>query len=174
MVEKYAQDVMTFVEYQPLVVILRGMYGSGKSTFANELVFQAISNSLTACVCSADHYFTDVFGQYNYSGNEIEDAHAYCLHRFHMAFEEPYSLIVVDNTNLAMDDFRAYYDFAVNRPAELKVVEFECPNVATAHNFRNRSAHDIPASIIESRWTLYNRNRLPMSNPFRMIINTVD
>ena len=40
--------------YNPLIVILRGVYGSGKSTFANELAFHARHYNYVAKICSED------------------------------------------------------------------------------------------------------------------------
>lgn len=172
LVDEWVDEARSYGPYNPLVVILRGMYGSGKSTFANELVYHAVSNNLTVCVCSADTFFTDVLGRYHYDGNQITRAHDDCFALFRRAFEDKESVIVVDNTCLSMDEFRHYYEYARQRTHYLNVVEFECPDVATALEFRDRSIHDIPVDIVPRRWQVYNWNRLPANNEDLMVIDT--
>ena len=53
--------------------IVRGLPGSGKSTFAKQLV------SHDFLVCEADKYFIDKeTGEYNFDFTKIKDAHKFC------------------------------------------------------------------------------------------------
>lgn len=98
------------------VIIMRGLPGSGKSTW--------VKNNTTknkTVVCSADHFFTKVDGSYEFNQSLLETAHKWCLSRYteHVRVQqaEPrrivwYDTIVVDNTNLRLEDIAPYYRLA--------------------------------------------------------------
>lgn len=147
------------------------MYGCGKSTFARELLFHAMSHNLKATVCSSDDYFTDTFGNYQFDPNSLVDANRKCAKKFVDAFESHHSVIVLDNPNLEWDDFAEYYDFARRLTHFLYVVEFSCPDESRALKLNERSIHCVPAETAKSSWEIFNNNRLAESNPY---LQTID
>ena len=84
------------------VVILSGLPGSYKSTYAKKLELEG------AVVVSADHYF-EVDGGYRFDRNLLGKAHGECLKRFIQFITEDKSVIIVDNTNLTLIDIAPYY-----------------------------------------------------------------
>lgn len=87
-----------------LVVILQGISGSGKSTRAAQL---------GGTVVSADAYFTEADGLYNFKPALLADAHGHCLRSFVDAVLARHALIVVDNTNTTVAEVAPYYSIAV-------------------------------------------------------------
>ena len=86
------------------VIVLRGVSGCGKSTFANILA------SFDGCVAvCADDFFTDSDGNYNFNQNQLGDAHRQCQENFIEALNEPsIKCIIVSNTNTKVKDFSFY------------------------------------------------------------------
>jgi predicted kinase len=92
------------------LLLVRGLPGSGKSTFAETLVGK--DN-----VYSADDFFTDSEGGYNYNPSRIQEAHLFCLgnvkqrmiHDTDNAFT---STIAVTNTFTQEWEMEKYYIIA--------------------------------------------------------------
>ena len=80
----------------PLIVLMRGLPGSGKSTFARELWFHAMTDGFTAEIVSADFWFQRLEG-YRFVGSQILNAHAWCKQRFEAAVARQVHVIIVDN-----------------------------------------------------------------------------
>lgn len=88
------------------VIILRSASGAGKSTIA-----KLFGGNLT--VCTADDFFYDGEGNYNFDPNLLSIAHEQCFRKFHDALENPMvDTIVVANTNTKIPEFRKYIDEA--------------------------------------------------------------
>lgn len=105
------------------VIVMRAIPGSGKSTYAKQLVSQTTAKGLTSIICSADDYFYELGkGSYAFDPSKIADAHKYCFKKFVNAVNSNIDLIIVDNTNLSaweISPYKSYaeindYDFAIN------------------------------------------------------------
>lgn len=81
------------------VIILSGLSGSGKSTYAN---------ALGGVVCSADDFFVNDDGKYVFDPAKLQDAHAYCFRSFLEALQGTNETIVVDNTNTRVEEISPY------------------------------------------------------------------
>lgn len=100
--------------------ILRGLPGSGKSTFARKL-----AGSLQKCViCSTDDYFINDAGQYVFNGRDLSKNHQKNLNnaRIHLFLEYD---VIVDNTNIHEEHFRPYIEAANYYGAKVVVVRFD-------------------------------------------------
>ncbi len=86
-----------------VLFIIRGLPGSGKTTLAH-----LIANG----VCSADDYFTDSEGNYNFDGSKLKHAHEDCRSRVeaHMGYNEP--LVAVANTFTQDWEMEPYFKLA--------------------------------------------------------------
>jgi len=84
--------------------IVRGIPGSGKSTFAN---------SLDCPVFEADQYFIDSeTGEYKFDGSKIKLAHNWCKLRVEQSMEDDFQKIAVSNTFTQEWEMDAYYELA--------------------------------------------------------------
>lgn len=119
------------------VVILRGLPGSGKTSFANILVW----SSKDSVICSADHYFVKPNGNYEYDRDKLPDAHFYCKNKFLKALNKS-DLIIIDNTNCHKKDM-AFYE------KKAKENGYQVFHVVIENRQGNKSIHDIPDERIE-------------------------
>jgi predicted kinase len=135
------------------VSILRGISGTGKSTFiAREFP--------TAIVVSADHYFIKD-GVYTFNKEKLGAAHATCFRKFTEALNMNKPLVVVDNTNLSTGEMRKYVETAQSRGYEVEILTIKCdPEVAAARN-----AHSVPRENILKMHEKLQRAQLPAEWP---------
>lgn len=92
--------------------LIRGVPGSGKSTFAR-LIWNEYA------VVEADQYFVDKeTGEYKFDGSKIKDAHAWCQNEVEIRMGDNqvnpqyYPEIAVSNTFTQEWEMKPYYDMA--------------------------------------------------------------
>ena len=147
----------TFRDWQgPLIVLMRGLPGSGKSTFARELLFHAMTEGFTAEVVSADFWFQRIYG-YRFVGSQIRDAHRWCKNMFEAAVARQVHVIIVDNTNIKPTEYQYYLDAVVRLNRRLHVVEFKCESEENALALNRRSRSQPPDDLVLRRYREYNQ-----------------
>lgn len=129
-----------------VVIILRGIPGSGKSSVADFLVKMAKNQRVTvdtqSVICCADDYFTDKEGNYNYKQEEIGNAHAYCKRLFNDSIAKKVPYIIVSNTSTRASDVNYYRNIAVEN-------RYMC-FVMTVENWHNGiDVHNVPEEVKE-------------------------
>jgi predicted kinase len=127
------------------VIIMRGVSGSGKSTYVK-------NNHPTAIVCSSDDFWTQpsIFPEStSYIGNfnikRLGEAHAWNLKNYVMLVsgqvlaDAPIE-VVVDNTNTSIPEVAPYYQVAVAFGVPVEIITLDTdPDVAFARN-----THGVP------------------------------
>lgn len=93
--------------------IVRGLPGSGKSTFAKKLV------GANFLVCEADKYFINKeTGEYNFDVTKLKDAHKYCYDlvetymKDSLVNDQFYREIAVSNTFTQEWEMKPYFELA--------------------------------------------------------------
>lgn len=118
------------------VTILRGISGSGKSTYAKE-------NYPDAAICSADDYFM-VDGEYKFDFTKLSEAHGTCFAKANQTLMHGQN-VVVDNTNTQVWEMSPYVLLAQSHNAEIEIILLDCPaSVATVRN-----THGVPLTAVE-------------------------
>jgi uridine kinase len=91
------------------VWILRGCSGGGKS-----FVTEKLNKTIGWVAVSADDYFTDKDGNYNWNANELGQAHEACKNSFKEALREStVTDIIVNNTNTKEREWKFYQQEAL-------------------------------------------------------------
>jgi len=126
------------------VIILRGLPGSGKSTYAKTLTgFTIVSADL----------FPDLYDEHwSINFDKIGDAHDWCYSQFCMALKAGRS-VCVDNTNISLFEIAPYRMEARRCKAEISYRTFgkDIPDEKLAE----RTLHGVPISSIRAmrkRW----------------------
>jgi len=113
------------------LVLVRGLPGSGKSTFANYL--SQVEGRLHL---EADMYWTDEYGNYKFDEEHIEDAHHWCISETRKALREG-ELVIVSNCFTRPWEMQKYLDLEPN------AMIIECTG-------KFESIHGIPNDIFEN------------------------
>lgn len=119
---------------------MQGVSGSGKSSWIR-------ANVPDAVVVSADHFFLDKEGQYNFNPAQLGTAHAECLKKFCTLVQTSGTegrTVVVDNTNTSISEMAPYCALALAFGRPLKVVTLLCDPVKAAQ----RNAHGTPLKSV--------------------------
>jgi predicted kinase len=133
------------------VIIMRGIGGAGKSTWANDFSHKAFLRNESCWILSADNYFIKD-GKYTFDPRKLPDAHALCLKEF-MDYTNPDGVLVdvvdyliVDNTNISLWEMSPYIAIANVHKHPVRIVRVECPQEIAAE----RNVHGVPQKAIQS------------------------
>ena len=85
------------------LIILRGLPGCGKTTLAEKI---------GKAVCSADDYFVDRKGNYNWNQKFIKKAHQWCQKKCERFMQKNVKTIIISNTNTTDNELNPYYKMA--------------------------------------------------------------
>lgn len=122
-----------------VLTLVRGLPGSGKTTFA-ESVFG------TENVYSADKFFEDLAGNYNFNPNEIRYAHSWCQQlvnqRMLSDIESDTSIIAVANTFTQEWEMERYTELA-------KEFGYIVHSIIVENRHGNKNVHDVPDAKVE-------------------------
>ena len=107
------QDNLKVVGQSPLVVILRGVPGSGKSTLIKNIISILNISDEDIIICSADNFFIKKNNkseyEYIFNGSKIKEAHLECKKNFNNAMKEKKKKIIfLDNTNIKFWEYKDY------------------------------------------------------------------
>ena len=127
------------------LTLIRGLPGSGKSTYAKSILKKERRSSITGMV----HYEADMYhtknGIYNYQISRAGQAHEWCMNQTRKALENGKS-VIVSNTFSTYGELVAYIVMAEMLGVKVKIIkcvgEFD-------------SEHDVPEATIRrmaDRW----------------------
>lgn len=137
------------------VLIMRGVSGSGKSTFTRQ--------HPDAVVCSADAYFDRIGG---YDATLIHEAHKACFAEFAGALEAGAPLVIVDNTHIEAWEISPLITFATYKGYEYEIVEIPLPGKSAEEAIAiltNRNLHGTPKKKIEWMVERFHKAFIPKS-----------
>jgi len=124
-----------------ILTLVRGLPGSGKSTFAN-----TITNEFS--VCEADKFFYDKEGNYNFDGSRLKLAHVWCFNQVRTRMEDNklnpqfYPEIVVSNTFTQEWEMEKYYELA-------EEYGYKVFSIIVENRHSGVNQHGVPAEKIE-------------------------
>lgn len=114
-----------------MLYLVRGLPGSGKSTFA-----QTLAEALGATHLEADQYFTNEEGEYFWVPELVHRAHKWCENYALISFREG-ETIVVSNTFTREKEMKPYLDMA-------EFYGYDVTTLIVENRHGNVSVHDVP------------------------------
>lgn len=117
--------------------LIRGLPGSGKSSFAAELW----NTGFVDVMLEADHYFTMETGVYKFDSSKLMDAHYWCQCEVHSHLKAGKN-VAVSNTSTTEKEVDVYREIAENCGAQLVSLIVE-------NRHGNKSIHDVPAETVQ-------------------------
>ena len=107
-----------------VLILMRGVPSSGKSTRAKELAGDDVS-----AICSSDNFFGKTIEEYNsnWCSERLYEAHCKCFEEIENRLQNELSLAIVDNTNVKIKKMKPYADLAIKYQYELRIEEPTSP-----------------------------------------------
>ena len=118
---------------EKVLYIVRGIPGSGKSTFAKTLGGEHYE---------ADMFFIDGNGEYKFDGTKIKLAHEWCQDMVYMDMIKEIPKIVVSNTFTQEWEMRPYFDLA-------KTYGYKVFSVIVENRHGGVNQHGVPEDKLE-------------------------
>ena len=122
------------------LILLRGLPGSGKSTLA-KIILQLPSNAEPE-VLSADDFFENQDGIYNFDATKIKEAHNYCQFRCSERMRQQKSRIVVANTFTEEWEMEEYFKMAER-------YHYRVHTVIVENRHGNKNVHGVPEDKLQ-------------------------
>jgi predicted kinase len=120
---------------EKVLYIVRGIPGSGKSTFAKTLVKKDY------CHKEADMYFVDGDGSYNFEPSKIKDAHKWCQEEMDFLMKLEHSPVVVSNTFTQEWEMRPYFELA-------KTYGYKVFSIVVENRHKGTNEHEVPDEVL--------------------------
>jgi 2'-5' RNA ligase len=156
-----------------IVVILRGLPGSGKSWLADHCE-EMREDPASVAICSADNFFVNrQSGQYQFDPDLLPQAHQQCLQDFLAALWEKKKIVIVDNTNVHHWEYLVYQYLSQLLGYRHFILEVPCSNEKVAEMYASRNQHRVPIASVMKMYSSWEEERsavvLPPSvvNPYQ-------
>ena len=130
----------TNIEKQGDLILLRGLPGSGKTTLANIILQQPNNNPQE--ILSADDFFEDKEGEYNFDASKLKEAHNYCQFRCSERMRQQKSRIVVENTFTQEWKMDEYFKMAER-------YNYRVHTVIVENRHGNENIHGVPKDKLQ-------------------------
>ena len=129
------------------LIILRGVSGAGKSTYAKHLVEiyeQAFSASKgyggRVKHVEADQFFYDDLGNYNFDANKLQHAHGWCKSTVQAVMSVGLEVIIVSNTSTTEKELEPYIELA-------EIFDYEITSLVIENRHGNKDVHAVPENV---------------------------
>jgi predicted kinase len=147
--QEFIDKILTSIDQE--LVILRGIPGSGKSSFAQEIMSQCQNskNFLSCCICSADDFFVSASG-YVFDKNKLGQAHDSCKKKCKEALVRGSVshcyVVIIDNTNMKKWQYQEYETMAREKGYKINIVQIKPRDEVEARGMGERNTHGVTMS----------------------------
>jgi len=128
------------VQYKGDLILLRGIPGSGKSTLG-EIILQTTQQQKPD-VLSADNFFVDENGVYNFDSTKLKEAHNMCQQKCAERMRLEFSKIFVANTFTQEWEMQPYFEMA-------KRYGYRIHTIIVENRHGSKNVHNVPDDKLE-------------------------
>lgn len=152
------------------MIIMRGVSGSGKTTFAEKLKKQMQEDGIETVICSADSFrHTGPNGEYVFDASMNGAVHAMAQEKAKKAISEN-KAVIVDNTNTLEWEMRKYVEMGVAAGYEI----FQCFSHGMLDSedidlYTERNTHNVPREAIVRQYKKLLRDKEFGNSCFELI-----
>jgi len=129
------------MEYVGDLILLRGLPGSGKSTLG-EVILKTYGLNNTNDVLSADDFFVDEKGNYNFDFSKLKEAHNSCQLKCAERMKLQLSKIVVANTFTQDWEMQSYFDMADR-------YNYRVHSIIVENRHDSKNIHNVPEDKVQ-------------------------
>jgi predicted kinase len=122
------------------LILLRGIPGSGKTTLGS-VILRCVGSDQPD-VLSADDYFIDSNGNYNFDVTKLKEAHNDCQVRCANKMKNEFSKIVVANTFTQEWEMKIYFDMAER-------YKYRVHTVIVENRHGGENVHNVPEDKLQ-------------------------
>lgn len=134
---------MSDSKFSKTVIILSGVSGSGKSTYAEHL--KSLDKEGTVICCADDYHMVD--GKYQFDYKKLKAAHEQCFDKFVKALDSPFiGNVIVANTNTSEKEYEKYKEHA-------EFFGATCFRIIVDNIHNNKNIHNVPKGVLETQFT---------------------
>lgn len=131
------------------MLIMRGVSGSGKSTYATRLIKRISRMFGVTCVkCSADDFFLKS-GTYQFDPRNLKKAHDECKAKVNKAMRDNINLVIVDNTCSQVWEMEPYIFIAKDRGYHVVFRTMGHMDEDSLKLYASRNEHGVPKEAID-------------------------
>ena len=127
-------------QYKGDLILLRGIPGSGKSTLG-EIILQTTQQQKPD-VLSADNFFIDEKGNYNFDATKLKEAHNMCQQKCAERMRLEFSKVVVANTFTQDWEMEPYFEMA-------KRYGYRVHTLIVENRHGSKNIHNVPDDKLE-------------------------
>lgn len=121
------------------LILLRGLPGSGKTTLGDIILTSKQPHSV---LLSADDFFTNTLGEYNFDATKLKDAHNDCQFRCESMMKIGLKKIVVANTFTQEWEMKPYFKMAEKH-------NYRVHSLIVENRHDGKNVHNVPHEKIE-------------------------
>lgn len=149
-----------------ILILMRGLPGSGKSQLCNQLITH-LDLDPKDHIFSADAYFVDNFGNYQFNPSLLSLAHEDCRKRTEAALKQRVNPVVVDNTNIKIWEMEIPCRMAIANGYQVRILEPKNYWSLSPYSCANKNVHSVPLDTIKQMHNNYE----PVQNVNQLLKN---